>query len=332
MRLRKLLEATSYKNALDTFQQITGVDPRISNPDALKKAYRAAMMKHHPDRGGNENIAKALSDAYGVLVKGDNGNTGSASNGSSHEYQAQPSRAPETAAWAQAGNSGGYPNSSNIHRNDYTDVNFIKKRMWELSDHSRDEWSISGFDGHFFRGSVTVYGSPEIFDEMAKAMIMWQTRGGNPYDCRAVFVSKRRGKELLLVYADRKFYGKYPIPMHHDSFNLNPSNDQQFVRKLPEFLDDLRDNGRPDSGTADMGFRKDSGYNYGERKVKLEVGEYVYHNKYGAGRIINPHVKVGQTRVTFADGRTGNVKTDALIASTKQDFQAQWYHHQSEKQ
>jgi curved DNA-binding protein CbpA len=52
----------------------------ISTIDELKKAYRKLAFKHHPDRGGNEKIMKAVNAEYEVLfdklnVADENGNT-----------------------------------------------------------------------------------------------------------------------------------------------------------------------------------------------------------------------------------------------------------------
>lgn len=52
--------------------------------------------------------------------------------------------------------------------------------MWELSGKSQQEYAIWGYDGAFFRNTVTVYGSPRIFFYMATAMIELQTKGCPP--------------------------------------------------------------------------------------------------------------------------------------------------------
>jgi curved DNA-binding protein CbpA len=255
MRLSEVITGSmTYDQAVNIFSQL-GIDPTGMDASALNQSRKRLIMKHHPDRGGSPGIAQNINAAYDMLIKGpqrnyrQDTNTGSNPSGQWYsgnrgrwedEYE-QPQQQDDDRypIWAQAGWSGGMKENGKIYRNNYTDMNFIKKSMWELSGKSTTEFTIEGFDGHFFRNTLTVFGSPQIFNYMAQAMIDWQTKGGNPYQCRAVFVHPRRSKELLLIYADGKFYGDNPIPMEHESFNLNPSNDQQFVRKLPEILDHL---------------------------------------------------------------------------------------------
>ena len=46
--------------------KVLGVDRNINEND-LKKAYKSKAMKHHPDRGGDENKFKELNEAYDIL-------------------------------------------------------------------------------------------------------------------------------------------------------------------------------------------------------------------------------------------------------------------------
>jgi hypothetical protein len=291
-----LMEAMTYGEAIKVFIG-SGIDPDdLRTPERLKKARNALAFKYHSDMTGQgDDAIKLINAAYDVLKD--------------RPAPATDANKPDVDTyepWAQAGWSGGMRNSSSIHRNDYTDVNFIKKRMWELSDHSREEWSIMGFDGNFMRANTTVYGSPKIFDEMAKAMVTWQTKGSNSYDCRAVIVSKRGSHKYYLIWADDKSYANDPIELESDSFNENPSNDRSLGPRLRKLIDDMQENGgrlpdQPELGVA----------GYSQHREAIDVGDRVEHKKLGSGTVINTSPKKGMTRVAFADG-TRNVKSDSL--------------------
>jgi molecular chaperone DnaJ len=51
---------------MEDYYQILGVD-RAATAEDIKKAYRRLAHKHHPDKGGDENLFKKISEAYGVL-------------------------------------------------------------------------------------------------------------------------------------------------------------------------------------------------------------------------------------------------------------------------
>ena len=48
------------------YYSILGV-PRTASEADLKKAYKKASMQHHPDRGGNAEKFKEVSEAYTTL-------------------------------------------------------------------------------------------------------------------------------------------------------------------------------------------------------------------------------------------------------------------------
>jgi hypothetical protein len=124
----------------------------------------------------------------------------------------------------------------------------IRKQMRQLSGDAGEQWRVRGFDGHFFRRDVTVLGHPRIFRQMAEAVRLWQTSGVPSLPCRAVFVQKPTVLEqVLLVYADGKFYADKPIPMKPvsgDEASIGDvTNDPLFVRWLPFTLNQLARDG-----------------------------------------------------------------------------------------
>ena len=52
---------------MTNYYSILGIDKMSADEKAIKRAYRKLAMKHHPDRGGDENKFKEVSTAYEVL-------------------------------------------------------------------------------------------------------------------------------------------------------------------------------------------------------------------------------------------------------------------------
>ena len=246
--------------AIGIFKKLGATADDLSSPAKIK-IFRMSQLRNglHPDIGGMGHDAALLNSAYDTLKNGiptASSKQDYSSSSWDNEYRREPPKAEPTPIWAMAGHSGGAPPSHNIYRQDYTDLNYIKKSMYFMSKDDKNQkiYYVSAFDGHFFRGSFSTYASPEIFHELAQAMITWNSHGGNPYSTRAVFVQKGRppdmfgtdrwSKELYLIYADGKYY-RNPIHFEHDSPNMNAGNDQQFVRRLPEMLDNLKETGSP---------------------------------------------------------------------------------------
>jgi hypothetical protein len=224
------------------------IDAASMSPTEMKPLYRKASMKSHPDLGGSVEAMQELNAVWDVLQNGTSSSFGGArprrpdadaDRGYGYTSRASRDSGEDYPVWAMAGYSGGMRPSTTISRNSYEDLNFFKKRMWELSGKSRQEWTIWNFDGTYFRGVVTVYGSASIFDEMAKAMYEWDRF----YKKRAIFVTRKEDKNVItLIWADDKSYAKEPIEFTHESFNANPGNDQDFVRQLPAMLDHIEAN------------------------------------------------------------------------------------------
>jgi molecular chaperone DnaJ len=51
---------------MENYYEILGVTENAS-PDEIKKTYRKLAMEHHPDKGGNEEKFKKISEAYDIL-------------------------------------------------------------------------------------------------------------------------------------------------------------------------------------------------------------------------------------------------------------------------
>lgn len=236
MKLLHLIEMT-VDQAVKIF--VThGEDVRGADAKRVKSARNALVRKFQNDlRTGGESDLKLINAAYDVLKNGvpvDRPYRSSRPDADADRsyYRSKPADEPS--------------------RQDYTDVRYLKQHIAELARASGGkvrEWTIWGFDGHFFRGAVTVWGCPEVFKDMAEAMYKWQTGGGNPYPCRAVFVTKNDTPDKTwLIYADDQMYDLDSPVFEFDSPNMNPGNDQSFVRKLPELLDNLFDPEDDDEG------------------------------------------------------------------------------------
>ncbi len=230
-RLRDIVEAMTTSQAHAIFKK-HGVDSVGKSKGELQSSYKSLMLRHHPDRGGNVEHAKEINAAYDHLKSGKpspsspSGSWGAGSRG----HTATPE-------WAWAGHSGGMPPSGN-YRPSMDDVNYIKKRMWELSGKSREEHTVHQFDGNFFRKLFTTYGSDDIHHHMAHAMLHWGSNhsSGHNFPTKAIFVSKKKEpRKLHMIWANGRHTTGHSI--EHESFNHNPDNDQHFVNRLSDWID-----------------------------------------------------------------------------------------------
>src|SRR5207244_6141090 len=131
------------------------VDVTGMNREAIKAARRGLLHQHHPDRGGDLDTAQLINAAYDLIK---DGVSAGAFYGSDLDlYESHKARNPGCPEWAWAGYSGGIPDAT-IYRNDFSELNFIKKSLWELSGHSGAEYNIWGSDGQRFLG-FSVFGS-----------------------------------------------------------------------------------------------------------------------------------------------------------------------------
>jgi len=214
-------EEMSPDEARAVFQRYGAKKPDLSS-EKLRSTWIGLVQKYHPDRtGGSSEALSRINSAYDVLK-----NQGKAPLGPAKE----PTR--RQPAW-QTDDMSSY---NGIAREDYTDLNWFKKRMWELSNQSNAKYTIWAFDGRYFRGTVTVFGSRDIYREMAHAMVYHSTKGANSYPVEAVFVQDENHPDvIILVWLNGKDV-RPPVPLEHESTNKNPSNDQVFMDMLPRTL------------------------------------------------------------------------------------------------
>jgi hypothetical protein len=213
-----------------------GVDIVEMPFEQIHRLRNSLLRRYHPDAGGTIEIAQEINAAFDSLQANTRGLSKPASQARSPSGPPSP---PDQ--WAWAGHSGpGAPNFV-ISRSDFTDPNFIKKSMWELSGKSDEEWTIYGYDGSLFTNSIGVYGTPKIFYYMAIAMIDWQTKGHIHLACRAVFARPEASHYLYLIYVDGKHYDQDPVKFALDPAEADRINHSAFVRKLPDLLDHLEE-------------------------------------------------------------------------------------------
>jgi len=203
----------------------------------LRLARNKLLKLYHPDVGGEIEEARKIIESFNFL-RDMSPQLLKMMRDSRQPVQAQAQSQP--IKWAWAGHDDAKVPNSSISRSDFTDRNFIKRSMWELSRHSNEEWMIYGYDGNSFPFTVVVYGSVQIFYYMAIAMIDFQTKGSIPVICQAVCARAKSSYDLYLLYANGKFYDQNPIKLIMESIDYNTRNNAKFMRKFSRLLDELK--------------------------------------------------------------------------------------------
>jgi curved DNA-binding protein CbpA len=193
--------------------------------EQLQQFRRDLIKKCHPDLPENQGKKAdlgAINAAYDYLKS-----LGSTSFNSAVRSRIAPPWQPDKRT-----------NNNTIRVESYRDVNYLKKRCWELSGHSERVYTLDAFGRIAFEGRTLVYGSPAIFDEMAQAMLVWNANGGNIKATRAVFVSSPdEAHALNLIYADGRSFSKRPIQLRYNAAAGSHYNDRNLLRKMPAILD-----------------------------------------------------------------------------------------------
>jgi hypothetical protein len=208
----------------------------------LRRHWRDLIKQFHPDRPENRGRAAdagAINAAYDALrqnmIEHEQAVIEAAANAPDNIWKHD--RAAIAPPWQPDKNA----RNNVIQVASYRDVNYLKKRIWELSKGSQEIYTINAFGRTNFEGRTRVYGSQDVFDEMAKAMLIWNANGSNVELTRAVLVSSHRDHTIYLVYADGKSMAHNPIPLPYNAQAGSPEEDKDFQSKLPLILDKIRD-------------------------------------------------------------------------------------------
>jgi hypothetical protein len=225
--------------------ELTYADFAGMTAEALRKHWRDVIKKSHPDLPENRNRAvdpAAVNAAFDMLKRhhaerlrlAKNDPRGTQPNSYTTRYE----RASIAPPWQPDKNA----KNHRIYVESYRDENFIKKRIWELSEKSDEVYTIDAFGKSSFEGRTRVYGSQAVFEEMAKAMVIWNANGTDIKLTRAILVSSaKQDHALYLIYADGKSLAKKPIPLRYNPKAGSPYNDKTFQAQLPLILDKIQE-------------------------------------------------------------------------------------------
>lgn len=218
-----------------------GLDAAGLAPAELQRRWRELARRHHPDLGGDDRTMQEINAAYAFLKP----RAAAAAAAASYFEGTRDVDSPRVRgfpAWVWAGHGGGgvVPDEL-ILRGDYTDRNFLKKRLWELSGRSTEEWTLWAFDGRELLPPVAAYASDAVFAEMAKAMLAHGRRGFR--GPRAVLAQAPDARyEALVLHSDGRAH-EPPVALPLSSPD-GPARDRAFLMGLPERLDAIARSGR----------------------------------------------------------------------------------------
>ena len=214
------------REAAEAILRRHGLDAEGLAADELKRRWQELARRHHPDLGGDMRTMQEINAAYSFLKP-------HAAQWGRDLSSPRVGGAPVW-AWAGHGRAAGTVPDEMILRDDYSDRNFLRKRLWELSGRSTEEWTLWAFDGEEMLPPVVTYGSDKIFPEMARAMMRHGRRGFR--SPRAVLAQVPNERfEMLLLHSDRRSH-EPPVPLWLSAAD-GLARDRAFLLGLPGRLD-----------------------------------------------------------------------------------------------
>ncbi|MFO0948660.1 MAG: hypothetical protein U1D30_22500 [Planctomycetota bacterium] len=138
--------------------------------------------------------------------------------------------------------------SSEILRQDFTDLNFIKKTIHERATRFGKAELVRawGWDGDRFRKVIAVFGNDFTMEELGRALLYSQVNGPNPSRCEAVFLTKGEGRatrfQLIMIQMGRSCE---EVSRYHLFFECSPS-EPTMREQLGFWLESVRSQLRAD--------------------------------------------------------------------------------------
>lgn len=222
------ISAMSISEALETLQFPLGSSPNFSE---IQTRWKQLIKQHHPDRGGDEGIAKQVNEARDVLRN-------------SYSPGMNQPRSRYTRDWGNYSSprpGGGIPDWQTDERSTYnevgrdrTNVNYAKKEIYDFSKERGSVVPITlwAFDGQFSRGVFTAKTNEESLGFAGEVMEHWNSKGANPYKTVAVFASLPGENRVKLIRLRGEDVSDQNIWFDHESFNSNPFNDRNFEQRV----------------------------------------------------------------------------------------------------
>ena len=118
-----------------------------------------------------------------------------------------------------------------IYRNDFTDLNFAMKAIYEHASAPRLRVSLHGFDGSYGRSSFTAFSSLDDLGYAAKVLEAWGKEQNGVFDA-VIGVVGGAGSDVRVLRIRGEDVSDLGLTLDHDSFNQNPFNDTSFARRL----------------------------------------------------------------------------------------------------
>lgn len=234
---RRYAEKLSYPQAIELLKKhIPEFTGQNVTKELINKYRKELARKYHPDTGYVGDDLGLLNTALDILEQNPGG--GSVDDNYDRPYRPERREKQEVPIWAWAGYSGGLPPQASISRESFEDINYIKKKAWEISGSNpkpskHDEYTFHNFDGRYGRGMFTVYASEDTLKTIAGWMPVWDHFNRS----KAILVSNPGFDRYMVFPVTGSQIGESIGFIESDSFNKNPFNDPHFERHLNQMLE-----------------------------------------------------------------------------------------------